>query len=128
MDPVIRIEDLPRTADAHELVGADYGVPVSLILVYAPPGSGPALHRHPYAEIFVIEQGQATIHVDDTHVVAERGKIVITPPNSLHGFSNTGADELRLTAIHTAAEFETHWAGAPDSDWASRPRETSAGQ
>lgn len=66
MDPVIRIEDLPRTANAHELVGADYGVPVSLILVYAPPGSGPALHRHPYAEIFVIEQGQATIHVDDT--------------------------------------------------------------
>src|SRR5436305_11699067 len=62
------------------------------------------------------------------YVVAERGKIVIAPPNSLHGFSNTGADELRLTAIHTAAEFETHWAGAPDSDWASRPRETSAGQ
>ena len=128
MDPVIQIEDLPRTANAHELVGADYGLPVSLILVHAPPGSGPALHRHPYAEIFVIEHGQATIHVDDTHVVAEPGQIVIAPANSLHGFSNTGAEQLRLTAIHTAAEFDTRWAGAPDSAWASPPRETSAGQ
>ena len=41
MGPVIQIEDLPRTAHAHELVGADYGLPVSLILVQAPPGSGP---------------------------------------------------------------------------------------
>ena len=76
----------------------------------------------------MIEHGQATIHVDETHVVAEPGKIVIAPAHSLRGFSNTGAEQLRLTAIHTAAEFETRWAGAPDGAWASPPRETSAGQ
>ena len=76
----------------------------------------------------MIDHSQATIHVDDTHVVAEPGTIVIAPAHSLHGFSNTGADQLRLTAIHTAAEFDTRWAGRPDSAWASPTRETSAGQ
>ena len=61
-------------------------------------------------------------------MVAEPGTIVIAPAHSLHGFRNTGAAQLRLTAIHTAAEFETRWVGTPDSAWASPPRETSAGQ
>jgi len=119
--PLLIVADLPRTQHAHEFVGAAHGVPVSLILVEAPPGAGPALHRHPYAEVFVVERGQATIHVDETAVVAEGGQIVIAPPNSWHGFTNTGDQELRLTAIHTAATFDTQWAAQPDQAWSSPP-------
>jgi quercetin dioxygenase-like cupin family protein len=39
----------------------------------------------PDPKIFVVEHGQATIQVDDTHVVAEPGSIVIAPANALHG-------------------------------------------
>jgi mannose-6-phosphate isomerase-like protein (cupin superfamily) len=119
MPPIINVQDLPRTQNAHELVGAEHGVPVSLILVNAPPGSGPALHRHPYAEVFVIEHGVATIRVDDAELTAQGGQIVIAPANSLHGFTNRGREELRLTAIHTADRFDTEWAGEPDTAWAS---------
>lgn len=110
---------LPRTRHSHELVGAEFEVPISLILVHCAPGAGPNIHRHPYAEVFVIEAGQATFHVDGAEFVGEAGQIVIAPVNSSHGFTNTGAGELRLTAIHTAAEFITDWLGQPDADWAS---------
>jgi hypothetical protein len=37
---VIRIEDLPFSAIAHELVGADHGVGITCLIVDAPPGRG----------------------------------------------------------------------------------------
>jgi Cupin domain len=67
---IVDISALPRTAHAHELVGADHGVPVSLILIDCPPGEGPALHRHPYAELFLIESGQGSFHLDGVEVTA----------------------------------------------------------
>jgi mannose-6-phosphate isomerase-like protein (cupin superfamily) len=118
---LIKRNDLPHTDRAHELVGATYDVPVSLILVHVPPGDGPALHRHPYPEVFVIEHGQATIRVGADQVVAQPGQIAIAPANSLHGFVNSGPGELRLTAIHTAPRFTTDWATGPDADWTSPP-------
>src|SRR4029077_4239245 len=82
---------------------------------HCPPGTGPKVHRHPYPEVLVIEAGQATFHVDGAEFVGEAGQLVIAPANSSHGFTNTGPGELRLTAIHTAAEFTTQWLGEPDA-------------
>ena len=65
------------------------------------------MHRHPYPEIFVIEAGQATFVVDGVETVVEGRKMVVAPSNSWHGFTNTGAAELRLTAISTAPVFDT---------------------
>jgi mannose-6-phosphate isomerase-like protein (cupin superfamily) len=48
---------------------------------------------------------------------------VIAPANAAHGFTNTGPVELRITAIHTAAEFTTEWLGDPDAEWTS-PKNT----
>jgi quercetin dioxygenase-like cupin family protein len=110
---------LPRTQHSHELVGNKHGLPISLILVHSAPGTGPDMHRHPYPEVFVIEQGQATFRVGDTELVGESGQIVIAPANAYHGFTNTGTGELRLTAIHTAPTFDTEWLGRPDAGWVS---------
>jgi quercetin dioxygenase-like cupin family protein len=117
---IVDTSALPRTAHAHELVGADHGVPVSLILIDCPPGEGPALHRHPYAELFLIESGEGSFHLDGVEVTASGGQIVIAPANAVHGFSNTGPAPLRLTAIHTAPKFDTRWQDQPDIPWVSR--------
>jgi mannose-6-phosphate isomerase-like protein (cupin superfamily) len=126
---VIQLDDLPHTRHAHEFVGADYGdVPVSLILVHSEPGAGPAVHRHPYAELFVVESGQATFQLGDSEIVVKGGQIVIGPPDIPHAFTNTGTGELRLTAIHCAPKFITEWEASPDPVWVSPPRGGSSGR
>jgi mannose-6-phosphate isomerase-like protein (cupin superfamily) len=123
MRSVVDLDDLPHTEHAHEFVGADHGdVPVSLILVHSAPGAGPAVHRHPYAEVFVVESGQATFELGESRIVVEGGQIVIGPADIPHGFTNTGSGELRLTAIHCAPAFKTDWVAAPDPEWASQPK------
>ena len=119
---VVRLDDLEHTAHAHEFVGAEHGdVPFSIILVHSQPGVGPKLHRHPYAEVFVVEAGQATFRIGDATLVIEEGHVVVSPPGEAHGFTNTGSGELRLVAIHGAARFDTEWLAGPDPTWTSPP-------
>jgi mannose-6-phosphate isomerase-like protein (cupin superfamily) len=123
MRPVIKLDDLPHTVHAHEFEGEDHGdVPFSIILVHSAPGVGPRLHRHPYAEVFVVESGQATFQLGDETIVVGEGHLVVGPPDVPHGFTNRGTGELRLTAIHGAGRFNTEWLSGRDPLWASKPR------
>ena len=55
MPIALTMQELRVVGSSYELEGYEHGdIAASLILVDAPPGSGPRLHRHPYAEIFVI--------------------------------------------------------------------------
>jgi mannose-6-phosphate isomerase-like protein (cupin superfamily) len=120
---VLPLDDLPHTDHAHEFVGAEYGdVPFSVILVHSAPGVGPRLHRHPYAEVFIVESGQATFQLGDEEIVVEGGHVVVGAPGVPHGFINTGTGELRLVAIHGASRFATEWLKGRDPVWASQPR------
>jgi len=122
MGPVIKLDDLPHTSHAHEFEGEDHGdVPFSIILVHSAPGVGPRLHRHPYAEVFVVESGLATFQLGDETIVVGEGHLVVGPPDVPHGFTNTGTGELRLTAIHGAGSFNTEWLSGLDPLWASTP-------
>ena len=58
MSPVIDIDDLDRGENSHRFIGADHDVPVSMFLVHSAPGNGPSLHRHSYAELFIVEGGR----------------------------------------------------------------------
>ena len=98
-------------------------MPFSVILVHSQPGVGPKLHRHPYAEVFVVESGQATFQIGESTVVVDGGHVVVSPPGEAHGFTNTGSGELRLTAIHGAGRFDTEWLAGPDPAWTSKPAE-----
>ena len=119
---IIGLDDLEHSPHSHEFVGAEHGdVPFSIILVHSAPGVGPKLHRHPYAEVFVVESGQATFRIGDGTAVVEAGHIVVSPAGEAHGFTNTGSGELRLTAIHGAGRFDTEWLEGRDSTWASDP-------
>ena len=62
---VISQESLPLSRIARELVGADHGAGVCLMFVDAQPGDGPSLHRHPYEEVFIIQEGRCTFFVGD---------------------------------------------------------------
>ena len=49
---VVDLSDPARDDDPGEFQGHHLGAGVSFIVVDAPPGSGPRLHRHPYEEVF----------------------------------------------------------------------------
>jgi quercetin dioxygenase-like cupin family protein len=118
---IIAFDDLEHTEHSHEFVGAEHAdVPFSIILVHSQPGAGPKLHRHPYAEVFVVESGQATFQIGQRTVVVDAGHVVVSPPGEAHGFVNTGTGELRLTAIHGADRFDTEWLSGPDPVWSSQ--------
>ncbi len=122
MAKLVKFDDLAHGRHAHEFVGAEHDdVPFSVILVHSRPGIGPKLHRHPYAEVFVVESGEATFQIGDETVVVEGGNVVVSPPGEAHGFTNTGPGELRLTAIHGAGRFDTEWLDGPDPTWTSKP-------
>jgi len=119
---IIALDELEHSRHSHEFVGAEHGdVPFSVILVHSQSGVGPKLHRHPYAEVFIVESVQATFQIGAESVVVEGGHIVVSPPGEAHAFTNTGSGELRLTAIHGASRFDTEWLAGPDPAWTSKP-------
>jgi quercetin dioxygenase-like cupin family protein len=118
---VIPLDELEPTEHSHEFVGAEHGgVPFSVILVHSQPGVGPKLHRHPYAEVFIVEAGRATFQLGDETLLVEAGHVVVGPPDVPHGFTNAGPGELRLVAIHGAPRFDTEWLAGDDPVWTSR--------
>jgi mannose-6-phosphate isomerase-like protein (cupin superfamily) len=103
---VIKRDQLP----GRELVGADHGgAGVCVIFVDQPPGGGPAQHRHPYEEVFITLEGEATFLVNGEEIVAGPNEVVIVPPDTPHGFTNSGQDRLRQINIHVSSMFSTEW-------------------
>ena len=80
------------------------------------PAPGSNYTAHPYPEVFILHAGRATFEVDEIEITAEPGEIVIAPAEAPHQFANTGAEELRLTAIHPAVEMSTQWLTPPRSE------------
>lgn len=110
MTHVIEKDELPHSRTAHTFEGYRYGdANVSFFLTDAPPGSGPRLHTHPYAEVFVVQEGQATFKVGDATIEATADQIVVVPAGVPHRFVNSGSGRLRQISIHTSARMLTEW-------------------
>ena len=107
--PIIKLGQLPWSEIAHELVGADHGLGITLLFVDAEPARGPALHRHPYAEVLIVQEGEADLTLDGERHEARAGDIVIVPPNQAHSFINSGNRPLRQIDIHLSRSFSTEW-------------------
>jgi len=103
--------------DREELSGStarrfedhDYGANVSFFLSETPPGKGPGLHTHPYAEVFVVQEGVLTFTVGDDIIEADGGRIVIVPAGTPHGFVNSGDGGSLHVDIHTSGRMSTEW-------------------
>jgi quercetin dioxygenase-like cupin family protein len=103
--PVIRAGSLPN----GHLKGADHGATVSLILDRSEPGHGPRLHRHPYDETWVVEEGNLTFQLGDDRYRAGAGDIVIAPPGVPHKFTSDGPGPCHLVCIHSSPTMITEW-------------------
>jgi len=106
---IIKRDELPWSQIAHELVGAELGLDITLLFVDAEPGRGPALHRHPYAEVFIVQEGQATFTVDGEQQEVCAGDILVAHANQPHSFVNSGPGPLRQVDIHLSPSFSTDW-------------------
>lgn len=110
MAEILNRDQLKSGSGSFEFVGAEYGdVNLCFILVDGAPGSGPRLHRHPYAEVFVLLEGRATFTVEGSTLEAEAGQVVVVQPNESHKFVNSGDGMLKQIDIHATDRFITWW-------------------
>jgi quercetin dioxygenase-like cupin family protein len=104
---VIRQDELPFSNIAREFVGSEHGAGCCLILVDAPPGRGPGLHRHPYAEVFLVQDGEGVFRTEDGERAVGPGDLVVVPQDTWHGF--TATTQLRMTSVQPSPDFQTEW-------------------
>jgi mannose-6-phosphate isomerase-like protein (cupin superfamily) len=69
------------------------------------PGTGPALHVHPYDEVFVIQEGRARFFVGDQVIDAAAGETVLGPAGLPHRFINLGPGRLQTLDIHLSPKW-----------------------
>ncbi|MBV9281169.1 MAG: cupin domain-containing protein [Chloroflexi bacterium] len=107
MTTVIAIDALDREGTFEGYLHDDAGV--SFFLVNLPPGGGPALHRHAYAEVFLILEGHACFTAGNETLDVPGGHIVVVPAGAPHKFVNDGSGDLRMVNIHATGKIETEW-------------------
>ncbi len=103
--PIINVESLE---DRH-LRGAEHGAAISLILDRSEPGQGPRLHRHPYDETWVVQEGHLTFQLGEERFEVRAGDIVIAPPDVPHKFTNDGPGRSNMVCIHANPTMVTEW-------------------
>jgi mannose-6-phosphate isomerase-like protein (cupin superfamily) len=64
------------------------------------------LHTHPYAEIFVTLEGNATFTVGDDTIEVSAGQIVVAPAGVPHKFVNSGSGPLKQVDIHPSGRIQ----------------------
>lgn len=106
---VVGVDDLPESDIAREFVGEDHGSGLTVILVEAPPGRGPNLHSHPYEELIITLEGEATFVVGRSRRIVRAGSILVVPAGAPHAFTNTGFGPLKQIDIHLSPAFATTW-------------------
>ena len=110
MTHIIHKDELPHSETAHRFEGHLNGGPdVSFFLIDSDRGGGPDLHTHPYAEVFVIEEGEVTFTAGDETIEAKAGQIVVVPAGVPHKYVNSGTGRARHIDIHASGSMNTEW-------------------
>ena len=107
--PEYTVVEQHQVADSSEFEGHRFGAGVSFILVEMPPGGGVKLHRHAYAEIFIVQEGQATYTVGSSKLEVTAPKILVVPAAVPHAFVNSGEGRLKQVDIHLSPKIVTEW-------------------
>jgi mannose-6-phosphate isomerase-like protein (cupin superfamily) len=107
---VLNRDELPHDRNTYEFEGIhNQDTEVSFIWVDMPPGGHIRLHKHPYKEIFIIQEGVATFTVGTDTLEAHAGQIIIVPAETPHKFKNASDRQLRQVDIHVNGHFITDW-------------------
>lgn len=83
---------------------------VSFFIVQFSSGNGPKKHRHPYEEIFIIQEGEIEAIIDGKTETIGAGKIAIIPAGSWHEFKACSDQPVGMINIHPVPEMITEWA------------------
>ena len=102
-------DDLPNDGNTYEFQGIHQDTNVSFIWVDMPPGGAIRLHKHPYEEIFIIQEGTATFTVDSVTLEARARQIIIVTAEVPHKFMNLSDKQLKQIDIHINKQFITDW-------------------
>jgi len=76
------------------------GVETSVYVTTFGQGQGPRLHRHPYAEVFLVQHGTARFDVDAERLEIGAGHFVVVAPETPHRYENVGAGPLTVLSVH----------------------------
>ncbi len=96
--------------DDANVEGRDVGSGVSVIREHTDVvGAGPRLHRHPYAETFVILRGRALFTIGDEQREGVGGDVLVVPADTPHKFAVLGPDVYEAVHIHENDHFVTEW-------------------
>jgi mannose-6-phosphate isomerase-like protein (cupin superfamily) len=107
---ILNRDELLYDGKTYEFEGIRHqATEVSFIWVDMPPGGTVRLHKHPYKEIFIIQEGVATFIVGDTILEAQAGQIIIVPANVADKFMNLSDIQLKQIDIHVNKQFVTQW-------------------
>lgn len=107
---IINWQDLGGDSPTHFLFrGGKHGTSVSIFVVDFAPGQGPPLHRHPYEEVFVVQDGLARFTAGEASLEARGGQVVVVPAGTPHRFVTAGEGRLRLTSVHPNPWVELEW-------------------
>jgi mannose-6-phosphate isomerase-like protein (cupin superfamily) len=82
--------------------GEPYGSGVSFFLVNNEPGAGPDLHKHPYAETWIVRSRVGRFTADGEELEARPGDIVVVGAETPHKFKNVGEERLDVICIHAS--------------------------
>ena len=107
----VRIEEFDTGRTYQTLVGDEAGsTPVRIGIQTSPPGYSTGTHAHPYMEIITILEGigEAWIEGEGDGIPIGPGSTIVAPPNTAHGFRNTGPGHMRSYGIHASPKRITH--------------------
>lgn len=111
--PIIALDDPPTTrpgGTTRIFEGERHGfVPMSMFLTDVAAGKGVSAHFHPYAEVFVVQEGLARFTMDSETTDVAEGHIVIVPAGVIHEFVNLGPGRLRQISIHPSPKVIQTW-------------------
>lgn len=96
----------PSRLPIRDLIGAQEGS-VNLYLgeQWLAPGDEVRRHTHEVEEILVFLTGRGEATLGDRVVAVGPGVSLHIPPGEVHGFTNTGDEELRLLVIFPGNTF-----------------------
>ena len=107
---VLHRDDIREGVGSYEFEGYLHGdSAVSFIWIDLPPGEGPRLHKHPYEEIFIVQEGRPRFTVGTETLDAQPGQIIVVPPETPHKFVNNGPGRARLVCLQSNPKLETEW-------------------
>ncbi len=87
------------------------GVGISFFVVRTPPGNSVDLHVHPYSETFIVLEGSGRWTAGDAVVELRADQVLVVPPETPHGFRNTGDRPLLVVSIHESGTLEQTFVG-----------------